>query len=311
MTDIVCLGILVADVLVRPVDTLPARGSLGLVDDVELRGGGCALNTATALARLGLTAAVAGKIGRDPFGDFIIRLLQERGLDQSRLVLDATGDTSTTVALVGADGERTFLHRIGANGTLRIDELDEQALFAARALHVGGALVMPAFDGEPMAELLRRARAAGVMTSIDTVFDPSGNWNRVLACLHHVDLFTPGLTEATRISNVRDPLQAARRLREIGAGAVAVTLGSQGCVVSADDFEGWVEGFAVDAVDGTGAGDAFAAGFIYGNLAGWGSERSARFANAAGALAVTAIGACEGLGDLAQTLALAAMEVSV
>jgi sugar/nucleoside kinase (ribokinase family) len=84
-----------------------------------------------------------------------------------------------------------------------------------------------------------------------------------------------------------------------------VTLGPAGCQVCADDFEGHVEGQVVVAVDGTGAGDAFTAGFLYGRLAGWPTERCARFANAAGALATTAIGAFEGVGDLQQTLELA------
>src|SRR5438045_3565160 len=67
--DVVCLGILVADVVCRPVDELPARGTLGLAAEIELHGGGCALNTASALARLGLRTAVAGKVGADRFGD--------------------------------------------------------------------------------------------------------------------------------------------------------------------------------------------------------------------------------------------------
>jgi sugar/nucleoside kinase (ribokinase family) len=66
-----------------------------------------------------------------------------------------------------------------------------------------------------------------------------------------------------------------------------------------------VDGCPVDAVDGTGAGDAFTAGFLYGRLASWPTERCARFANAAGALATTAVGAFEGVGDLRQTLELA------
>jgi len=66
VTDVVCLGILVADVLVRPVDGLPDPGTLALVDSIDLRGGGCALNTSSALARLGLATAAVGKVGADP-----------------------------------------------------------------------------------------------------------------------------------------------------------------------------------------------------------------------------------------------------
>jgi sugar/nucleoside kinase (ribokinase family) len=293
--DVVCAGILVADVIARPVDDLPARGSLGFVAAIELRGGGSALNTATALRRLGLEVAVAGKVGTDAFGDFLLGVIDERGLE-SRVVRDAAVPTSATVALVGADGERTFLHVPGANGALRAEEID---FAGARALHVAGALVMPALDGEPTAQLLARARAAGMTTSLDTVFDPTGGWERVLSALPHVDVFAPGLAEARGITGETEPAQAVERLRRV-VDWTCVTLGADGCW-----SDGHVPGLSVDAVDGTGAGDAFSAGLLYGRLAGWDFERSVRFANAAGALATTAVGAAEGLRDLGETLALA------
>ena len=87
--DVACLGILVADVICRPVDEVPERGTLGLVDEIELRGGGCALNTASALTRLGLRAGVAGKVGADAFGDFVLGLLDERGVDRRGVLRDA------------------------------------------------------------------------------------------------------------------------------------------------------------------------------------------------------------------------------
>ena len=82
-------------------------------------------------------------------------------------------------------------------------------------------------------------------------------------------------------------------------------LGAEGCWVPG---RGRIAPVAVRAVDGTGAGDAFVAGLLYGRLCGWPLERAARFANAAGALAVTAVGATEGVGDRAETLALAGLE---
>ncbi|MER3410255.1 MAG: carbohydrate kinase, partial [Thermoleophilia bacterium] len=109
MPDVVCLGILVADVVARPVGELP-RGAVALMEEVSLHGGGCALNTATGLARLGLEAAVAGKVGVDPLGDFLLGLLDERGIDRRGVLRDPAVPTSATVALVDSAGERTFLH---------------------------------------------------------------------------------------------------------------------------------------------------------------------------------------------------------
>src|SRR5262249_24595710 len=114
--EVVCLGILVADVIASPVDELPPRRALGFVDGGALRGGGCALKAATALARLGVASGVAGKVGADPFGDFVLGLLDERGIDRRGVVVDPAVSTSATVVLVDAEGERTFLHLPGANG---------------------------------------------------------------------------------------------------------------------------------------------------------------------------------------------------
>jgi len=303
MADVVCVGILVADVVARPVDAVPTAGTLALVDSIVLRGGGCALNTSSALVRLGLRARVIGKIGADALGDFVVALLRERGVDGSCVIRDPGVPTSASVALVDSGGERTFLHNPGANDALRAADVGEEA-YEGRALHLAGALVLGGLDGEPSAAILGEARRRGLHTSLDPVFDASGRWERVLPSLPHCDLVTPGRAEAEAITGATEPALAARRLRELGAGTAAVTLGADGCYVAADDFDGLVPAVPVDAVDGTGAGDAFAAGFLYGRLAGWETEASARFANAAGALATTAVGAFEGVGGLERTLAL-------
>ena len=303
--DVVCVGILVADVIARPVDELPPPGSLEFVEQLVLRSGGCAINTATALARFGRTAAVAGKVGADPFGDFLLGVLDRRGLDRRLVVRDPAAPTSATVVLVDGDGERTFLHLKGANAQLRSDELDRDHLFSGRALHVAGALVLDALDGDPCAALLADAQERGLLTSVDTVWDASGRWERILPSLPHVDVFTPSLAEAQAISGERDVEAAARRLQRAGAAQVVVKLGPAGCYVAGN---GRVDPVAVDAVDGTGAGDAFTAGLLYGLLDGWPIERAARLANAAGALATTAVGASDGLRTLGETLALAGLE---
>jgi sugar/nucleoside kinase (ribokinase family) len=303
--DVVCLGILVADVIARPVDAFPQRGSLGLVDELTLHGGGGVLNSASWLARWGMKVAAAGKVGADPFGDYLLGLLDERGVEREGVHRDPEVPTSATVVLVDSAGDRTFLHLPGANGALRAEELDTRVLFGGRALLYTGALVMPALDGEPAASILAEARTRGLLTALDTVFDSTGRWSRVLPSLPHVDLFMPGLAEARGVSGLDDPPAAAAWLREQGVGEVAIKLGEQGCYASGAGFEGYLEPIQVRAVDGTGAGDAFVAGALYGKLAGWSFERSVRLGNAAGAQATTAVGAAEGVASLEETLALA------
>jgi sugar/nucleoside kinase (ribokinase family) len=303
--DVVCLGILVADAIARPVGELPERGSLGLVEEISLHGGGCALNTASALVRLGLSAGAAGKVGDDPLGGFLLALLDERGVGRDGVLTDPAVATSASIVLVDSSGERTFLHLPGASASLRAEELDRSYLFSGRCLHLAGALVMEALDGEPAARLLAEARSRGLMTSLDTVWDATGRWERVFPALPHVDLFAPSLAEGRAITGEEEPAAIASSLRERGVGAVVLKCGASGCYASGDGVEGALQAFPVTAVDGTGAGDAFVAGLLYGRLAGWSLERSARFANAVGALATMAVGAVEGVRGLEETLAFA------
>jgi sugar/nucleoside kinase (ribokinase family) len=247
---------------------------------------------------------VAGKVGGDALGDFLLRLLDERGVDRRGVIRDPSASTSATVALVGADGERTFLHAKGANARLGAAELDPELLFSGRCLHLAGALVLDALDGEPSAALLAEARRRGLLTTVDTVWDASDRWERILPSLAHTDMFMPSLAEAAAISGETDPAAAAAWLERAGARRVVVKLGADGCYVSG---VGHVAGMDVTAVDSTGAGDAFAAGLLYGLLAGWPIDRAARLANAAGALATTSVGASSGVRTLSETLSVAGL----
>ena len=166
---------------------------------------------------------------------------------------------------------------------------------------------MAALDGAPTAALLSEARRRGVYTSLDTVFDATGRWERLESCLPYLDLLTVSLAEAQGISGRPEPAGAAAWFRDRGVAEVAVKLGSDGCYVAGDEFEGSVAAVPVRAIDGTGAGDAFAAGVIFGRLAGWPLVDAARLANAAGGLATTAMGATEGLLGLDETMALAGL----
>src|SRR5487761_1228285 len=174
--DVTCVGIVVADIFARPVRDLPEPGGLHLLDELTIRGGGSALSTATLLVRLGLSVALVGKVGRDPLGEYLVQLMEQRGVKHDQLVQDSLSVTSASVVLVDPGGERSFLHLPGANGTLTLADIDTSAAYAGRALHVAGAFVMPSLDGEPMARLLAEAHDRGLYTSLDTVWDDSGRW---------------------------------------------------------------------------------------------------------------------------------------
>jgi sugar/nucleoside kinase (ribokinase family) len=301
---IICLGILVADIVGRPLRSIPDPGRLVLVDEMSLYTGGCAINTATALARLGLPVEVIGKIGSDSFGDFVLKALAERRIGARGVTRDREVGTSATMVMVSQDGERRFVHYLGANARLTLDDIDLSMVEAGSILHIGGSLVMPGIDGQPTAELLRHAREAGVTTFLDTVWDDTGRWMDILApSLPYTDYFVPNLPEAQALTGLDDPIEVARAFLERGVGTVGLKMGMDGCLVMSGESQVIrLPAFQVDVVDATGAGDAFAAGFIAGVWQGWPLEKTARFANAVGALSVTGLGASGGVRSLSETL---------
>jgi sugar/nucleoside kinase (ribokinase family) len=301
---VLCAGIIVADAIASPVDDHPEKGRLALVDSVQLHTGGCALSTASALVKLGVPTAVCGCVGDDLFGGVLVGEARARGLDTSGVRV--TGElSSASVVLDSSDGERTFLHNPGASAALTAEDV-ERALEAtgARWLHIGGALVLPALDGEPTAQLLEGARERGLRTSLDPVHDATGGWDRLHSCLPHLTAICPNLTEAQGITGQHAPEDCAEWLRDRGVGKVAIKMGRDGAYAADERHAAHVAPFSIRARDETGAGDAFAAGLIYGLLQDWPLDKAVRLGNAVGAISTTGIGASTALPNLEEALAL-------
>jgi len=301
---VVCLGIMVADVVGRPVESFPDKGRLVLVDEMSLHTGGCAVNAAIGLAKLGIPVEVIGKVGNDAFGDFLLVELKKYLVGTKGVRRDETTGTSTTMVMVHPDGERSFIHYLGANARLRPEDIDFGLVQKSSILHFAGTFVLPGIDGEPSVALLRKARAAGVTIFLDTVWDASNRWMELLApYLPLIDYFVPSLGEAQQLTGLERPQDVARALLDGGVGVVALKMGAEGCLVMTQKGEKFpVPAFKVQVVDATGAGDAFAAGFIAGVRQAWPLEQTARFANAVGALCVTKIGASGGIRSMTETL---------
>lgn len=304
MADVVCLGILVADVLGKPVDEYPGRGKLVLVDQMELHTGGCAANTGVSLAKIGVDTGIIGKVGADGFGDFIVSQIERHGMDARGVVRDPDTATSATMVMVHGDGERSFIHYLGANATLVESDVNFDLMRGAKILHIAGSFLMPAIDGQPTANVLRKAQEMGITTSLDTAWDSRGRWMELLApCLPYMDYFVPSIEEARMVTGKHDPADVAKVLIDRGVKVVGLKMGEDGCYIRSAGAEVRIPKFDVDAVDACGAGDAFAAGFLTGVVKGWDLEMTGRFANAVGALCVTAIGATTGIKSLEETLA--------
>lgn len=302
---VACLGILVADLVARTVESMPERGKLRTVDQMSLHTGGCAANTAIALAKLGARTLAIGATGDDPLGAFLAGELASQGVDVRGVRKLRDCSTSATMVLVHRDGERSFLHHLGANAHFRPADVDFRLVEECAYLHLAGALILPGLDGQPMAEVLARARSKGVTTSLDTAWDPSGRWLETLEpCLPHLDYFMPSLEEARELSRLDDPEKMLAFFAALGSGTVILKMGVSGSM--ALDASGIARAPAIPtvAVDATGAGDCFAAGFLRGRMEGWAVERCLRLGNAAGSLCVRAVGATSGIRSFEDTVSL-------
>lgn len=301
LDGVLCAGNIVLDVVVRPVDQV-GFDATAWVDSIEQHLGGNGASTAHTLAVLGVPVRLLGWVGRDGFGDLLVARLKTAGVDVSAVVR-AQGPTPATVALVNSRGERCLLHRPGASWEAFAQpvEFSPALVRGVSHFHLGNPFGLPLLR-QHVGEVLRGARAAGLSTSVDTGWDAQGRWLEDLGpCLPSTNLLFPNQEEALQLTGLDDVADAARRLREMGAGSVILKLGDKGCAVFTPDGESSVPAFQVEAVDTTGAGDCFVGGFLAALHRGRSWLEAARFANAVAALTVQKLGATAGLRSWAET----------
>lgn len=306
MIDVVCLGIIVADNAVREVDKMPDPGKLEQVREIGLYTGGCAVNTGIDLAKIGLRSAVIGKTGRDGYGDFILAELQKKGVRTDGIVRETAEKTSSSVVLVGRDGERSFLHCMGANAHFHEADIRYDLIEECSIAFVAGSLLLPEFDGAPCAQFLKKAKKMGRITALDTAWDARGKWMRTLGpCMPYIDYFLPSYEEAVQLSGEREPEKIADVFLGMGVKTCAVKLGKDGCFIK-DAKTGEKHVLPtygnVRRVDTNGAGDAFCAGFLAGLIRGWGLKDCGLFANAVGTHCIMSAGASTGIRPMPQII---------
>ncbi len=297
--DVLCAGMIVYDVMAKPVDEIPDWGRLATLKQVEHHVGGCAVNTGIDLARLArgrMTVALAGCLGRDGAAQFVKSRLAGQGLDIAPIIETDRAGTSYTFVMIGSDGRRRYFHHVGANAFFNDEDVPDAWLERARILHFGGAFLMPGMDGTPCANLLRRARERGVVTFLDTAYNPAADAGALIKpCAPYLDVFVPSIEEAELITGRKDPAAILDSLSELGIPVTGIKLGEAGCIIRTEDGTRSYPAFHVDVVDSSGAGDAFMAGFIYATAQGWPSDRRALFANAVAAHCIGAVGCNTGV----------------
>lgn len=302
MYDVVCVGILVADAIARTVDKIPEAGKLGLVDQIQLYTGGCAVNSAIDMAKIGLNVAIIGKIGNDGFGKFMYNSLKDEKVNVDGLVMNSGSSTSASVVLIESSGERTFLHCLGANAEFTDSDVNLDIINNSKIVFVAGSMLMPNFDGEPCSKVLKKAKEMGKYTVLDTAWDSKGRWMNVLKpCMKYIDLFIPSYEEAVQLSGGKEnPEEIADVFLSMGVKTAVIKLGKEGCFIKDSGGEKYKLPTYTDIkpVDTTGAGDSFVAGFLTGITKGWSLYECGKFANAVGTHCVMEVGASTGIKSL-------------
>jgi len=267
--DILVLGEINPDVVVRAADPRPEFGQVErLVDSIDLVVGSSSAIFACGAARLGLRVAFVGVVGDDVLGRFMLEELAARGVDVSACRVDPAVPTGASVILTGT-ADRAILTAPGTVPLVSDDDIPARLVDRARHLHAGSVFLLDALRPR-LADRFAAARRAGLTTSLDCNWDPRGDWDGdLLRILGHANVFLPNAAEAMHITRRRTVDEAARALAAAGPDVVAVKCGADGALAAQPDGTVTrVGALPVEALDTTGAGDSFDAGFLAGWLAG-------------------------------------------
>jgi sugar/nucleoside kinase (ribokinase family) len=303
------VGAHILDVLVRPVDAVPPGQSSVLVQEAAMTPAGTAAGTAVGLARLGEKVATAGVVGTDLIGTVLLEQMTAEGVDVSYVRRDPGAPTSISVLPIRSNGERPALHLTGANALLGPADIPWDLVESSDFVHIGGCDRLPASAGDLVPDILRRARDRGAITSMDVLAPGSAHvFRQVSAALPYVDYFLPNTEQALALTGTADLAEAARVLLEAGAGQAVITCGADGCALFGRDRTVRHAAIPVHAVDTTGCGDAFTAGFLSALARGDTPDAALAIAVAAGAVVATGLGSNANLRNMAELERLATYE---
>jgi sugar/nucleoside kinase (ribokinase family) len=280
--DLVVLGDCNPDLLLGG-DVVPRFGQAEqLLDVAQFAIGGSGAIVAAGAARLGLRTALIALVGDDALGHIQLAALRARGIDLTGVVVSPTVSTGLSVILSRGE-DRAILTKLGGIGALRAQSVDREILRGARHVHVSSYfLQIGLHDG--LAALLREAREAGAGVSLDTNWDPAGQWDRGLrSLLPLVDCLMPNGEEAQRIAG-KASLEAAAADLASQVPTVAIKLGAAGGIARSGPDSAECAAPPTEVVDTTGAGDSFDAGFIAARLRGLELGRCLELAVACGSL---------------------------
>ncbi len=286
--------------LILTGDVKPEFGQVEkLVDSATLTIGSSSAIFACGAARLGLKVGFIGVCGEDVFGRFMLGEMSKRAVDIENVIRRPDGSTGMSMIL-NRSSDRAILTHLGLMSELRASDISDALLRDSRHLHVASYFLQTNLQPE-LPELFQRAHSFGLTTSLDTNYDPSGQWLGFDGLLSVTDVFLPNQTEALSITKSSDVETAAKDLAR-KAKVVTIKLGADGALACQKEYIDRASSIAVEIVDTVGAGDSFDAGFLYGYLNRWTNEKSLRLACVCGALSTQQAGGTNGQPTLNEAM---------
>ncbi len=286
---VLVVGSINMDMVVRSPH-MPAPGETVLGDGFVTSPGGKGANQAVAAARLGARCRMIGRVGEDPFGQALLEGLRDEGIDCANVMTTAGEPSGVAMIVVDSRGENSIVVASGANDRLTPDDVFSRAEAFGGIDVVVLQLELPLPTVRAAIDLARR-------NNCKVILDPAPMPKCLAPSICEVDVITPNVTEAemltgTKTGEEKADMNIAMDLIARGAKAAVLKLGSRGSmVVTADGHMARVWAYNVDIVDTTAAGDAYTAALAVCVAECRPLVEAARFANAAGALACTRLGA--------------------
>ncbi len=260
--------------------------------------GGDTLNVAIAASRLGAHSAYVTRLGSDYFGDELMALMIRERIDTSSVTRDMDAPTGLYFVTHGPQGHVFTYRRKGSAASLMASaDVAAAPVSATKFLHVSGiSQAVSVSAAEAVSLAIDLAREAGASVSYDTNFRPrlwnaEDAWPVIRAAAARADILKTSAEDSAALFGCSDPEEIARHFLDLGSKSVVVTLGAGGVLLADDQGTMRMPAHAVDAVDATGAGDAFTGAMLAELAAGRPMGDAVKFANAAAALSTLGYGA--------------------
>jgi len=266
-----------------------------LAKDLSITLGSSSAIFAHNLSSIGNKVGFSSCIGSDPFGEICLQRLGERGVDLSR-VRRMAGKTTGLTVILPQRTKRYILTYPGTMYDMSEKDLDLSYVFGAKHLHVSSYFLQKGLRAS-LLNIFRKAKDAGLTTSLDTNDDPEDRWSsEIQLLLKYTDIFLPNEREACKLAQVDDVERAAEVLSQ-KVRVLVIKRGSQGALARTGKVKFAAFPPVVDVADHVGAGDSFDAGFIHQFIRGGKIEDCLKFGNIVGALCVTRPGGTEAFRD--------------